>query len=129
PVVAEPPCKRHPHIGPVSLELGPYQRAFWPSKPNSSRLLHQSRRPCERTAHPPATPSSVPSVLISRIYCALVRGSQPVTHALWVDPARKHETCSDSPGRKLELALLCDSRHDLQPNPLQIAGLEAPRGK
>ena len=44
-------------------------------------------------------------------------------------PARKHETLSDSPGRKLELALLCDSRHDLQPNPLHMAGLEAPRGK
>lgn len=44
-------------------------------------------------------------------------------------PARKHETLSDSPGRKHEPALLCDSHHDLQPNPHHITVLEVPRGK
>lgn len=44
-------------------------------------------------------------------------------------PARKHETLSDSPGRKHELALLCDSHHDLQPNPDHMTVLEVPRGE
>ncbi len=61
-----------------------------PSKPSSSRLRPLSRHPlCERTPPLPlSNPSSLPSVLISRIYCALVHSSQPVTHALWVDPGR-----------------------------------------
>lgn len=41
-------------------------------------------------------------------------------------PARKHETLTDSPGRKPEPTLLCDSHHDLQPNPPDMTVSEVP---
>lgn len=44
-------------------------------------------------------------------------------------PARKHETLTDSPGRKHELVLFCDSHHDLQSNPHHMTVLELPEGK
>lgn len=44
-------------------------------------------------------------------------------------PARKHETLTDSPGRKPEPTLLCDSHHDLQPNPPDMTVSEVPNGK
>lgn len=43
--------------------------------------------------------------------------------------ARKHETLSDSPGRKHEPILLCDSQYDLQPNLHHMTVEEEPRGK
>lgn len=37
---------------------------------------------------PPQSPFYWPHALMSGIYCTLVHSSQPVTHALWVDPGR-----------------------------------------
>lgn len=62
-----------------------------PSKPNSLRLHPLITHPWKRLPHPhhhSPTAFSLPSLLMSGIYCALVHSSPPVTHALWVDAGR-----------------------------------------